>query len=496
MSLLDVVRPFRPALLATLMGAGIAASLLGGCAPELGPMPQVRPMGSLAAAQSLAAPAADWPADQWWRAYGDPQLDALETEALAGAPDLAAAAARVRQAAAAVESDRASRLPQLAANAQSQTTKQSLNEGFPPAFQSFLPAGYHTQSRATLDLDWELDLFGASRARLRASAALADAQAADAQAARLQLTTSVAGGYAQLSRLYADRDAAVAAVRVRSDTADLVDRRLRNGLETQGELATAQGGVPEAQAQVDALDRQIVVQRHALAALLGAGPDRGLSLARPTPLQLRGVGLPATVTTDLIGRRPDIAFARARARAAALRVKGAKADFYPTIAITGDYGLASLGADKFFNTPGSVIGALGPSLRLPIFSAGRLEGALRARRGEYDEAVALYDRTLVNALRDVADAAAQLQSLGVELGDAQRSLAAAEGAYRISQLRYTGGLSPYLNVLTAEGVLLNNRRNVADLQAQAAGLDVNLVRALGGGFRDPSADRPILTASR
>ena len=363
----------------------------------------------------------------------------------------------------------------------------SLNEGFPNAFKTFLPAGYHTQSRATLDLEWQLDFFGANRARIRASAALAQAQAADAASARIQLTTQVAGAYAQLARLYADRDAAVEAVRVRRDTVDLVGRRLRNGLETRGELATAQGGVPEAQAQVDALDRQILVQRHAIAALVGAGPDRGLQLARPQPLALRSFGLPPGVTTDLIGRRPDVSVARERARAASLRVKGAKADFYPTITLSGDYGLASLGADKFFDTPDAIIGALGPSLRLPIFSAGRLEGALRARRGEYDEAVAVYDRTLINALRDVADAAAQIQSLSVELGDARQSLAAAEEAYRISKLRYTGGLAPYLNVLTAEGILLNNRRNVADLEAQAAGLDVDLVRALGGGFRDASA---------
>lgn len=496
MSLFKSAAAFRPTLLAALLGAGFAASLLGGCAPDLGAAPHVRPIGTLAAAQSLTAPAADWPRDDWWRAYGDPQLDALETEALAGSPDLAAAAARVRQAAAAVESDRASRVPQLAVNAQSQTTKQSLNEGFPDAFKSFLPAGWHTQSRATLDLDYDLDLFGANRARIHASEALADAQAADAQAARLQLTTAVAGAYAQLARLYADRDAAVDAVRVRRQTVELVGQRLRNGLETRGELATAQGGVPEAQAQVDALDRQILVQRHAIAALLGAGPDRGLAITRPALLKVPDFGLPATVTTDLVGRRPDITFARERARAASLRTQGARLDFYPTITISGDLGLASLGIDKFVQTPDSVIGALGPALRLPIFSAGRLEGAYRARRGEYDEAVAVYDRTLVNALRDVADAASQLQSLGVELNDARQSLSAAEEAYRIAQLRYTGGLSPFLNVLTAEGILLNNRRNVADLQAQAAGLDVDLVRALGGGFRDPAADRPITTASR
>ena len=209
----------------------------------------------------------------------------------------------MRQAAAAVESDKASILPQLAANGQSQTTKQSLNEGFPDAFKSFLPAGYHTQSRATLDLDWELDLFGANRARIRASAALADAQAADAQAARLQLTTNVAGAYAQLSRLYADRDAAVEAVRVRGDTVTLVGQRLRNGTGDARRTPHRAGRRPRS---AGAGGRPRPADRGCSAtpsrALLGEGPDRGLAIARPGPLTLRSFGLPATVTTDLIGR--------------------------------------------------------------------------------------------------------------------------------------------------------------------------------------------------
>ncbi len=487
---------FRPLFLGALVAGAFALGALGGCAPDLGPAPSSRPIGAYAATRSLAAPAAEWPADAWWTAYGDPQLDRLEAEALAGAPDIVAAAARVRQAQAVVEQSRAYRLPQLSATGQSQTTKQSLNEGFPKDFTQFIPAGYRTQTRATLDLDWQLDFFGANRARLAAATSQAEALRADEASARLQLATQVASAYTQLARLYADRDAAVEAVRVRRETVELVNRRLLNGLETRGELATAQGGVPAAQADVDALDRQITVQRQAIAALVGAGPDRGLELARPAPLKLKSFGLPATVTTDLVGRRADLSAARARALAAAGRMKGAKADFYPSISLTGDYGLASLGVDTFLDTPRSIIGALGPSVRLPIFSAGRLEGAYRGARAEYDEAVALYDRTLVTALRDVASAAAGVQALQVELSDARAALTASEDAYRVARLRYTGGLSPYLNVLTAEGTLLTNRRNVADLEAQAAGLDVDLVRALGGGFRDPAAAAPITTAAR
>lgn len=488
---------FRPSFAAALLaGAASAALALGGCAPNLGAAPLPKAPGAYAAAQSLKAPVADWPSDRWWDAYGDPQLAALIDEALAGSPDLAAAAARVRRAEATAEVARSANNPDISGAGSIQTTKISKNQGFPDSFKSFLPGGYRTQTRATIDLDWQLDFFGANRKRLASAVSLADAQAADAAAARLQLSTSVAGAYAQLARLYADQDAAQEAVRVRRDTVTLVGQRLQNGLETRGELATAQGGVPQAQAEVDALARQITLQRHALAALLGQGPDRGLRIARPVLLQLKAFGLPADVTTDLIGRRPDISAARARAQAAADRIGAARADYYPRIALTGTYGLQSLGLDTFLQTPDSVVGALGPSIRLPIFAGAQLNGQLRGARAEYDEAVALYDRALANALRDVADAAVGVQSLQTELADARATLVASEEAYRVARLRYTGGLAPYLNVLTAEGTLLVARRTVADLQAQAAGLDVDLVRALGGGFRDLAADRPITTAAR
>ena len=490
-----------PGLMASLLGVGVAAGSLGGCAPDLGPAPVVKPVASYAASHSLAAPSADWPADAWWTVYGDPQLNEMEAQALVGSPDLAVAAARVGQAQALVEQQGAEGKPQVAANGSIQTHKQSLNEGFPPSFKGFLPAGYHTQTNASIDLEWDLDFFGANRARLAAATSAADAARADEAAARLQLSTNVAAAWAELARLYADRDAAVDAVRIRSQTFDLVGRRLRNGLETRGELAQAEGGVPAAQADVEALDRAILEQRHAMAALIGAGPDAGLALPRPKPLAARVFGLPSDVAVDLVGRRPDLTAARLRAEAAASRTKGAKRDFYPNITLGGSYGLASLGINTFTQTPDSIVGTLGPALRLPIFSMGRLESAYRGRRGEYDEAVASYDRTLANALRDVSDAATGVQSLQAQIASARSALASDEEAYRVAQLRYTGGLSPFLNVLTVENTLIAQRRTVADLEGQAAGVDVALVRALGGGYRDSTmttatGPAPMRTASR
>jgi NodT family efflux transporter outer membrane factor (OMF) lipoprotein len=192
------------------------------------------------------------------------------------------------------------------------------------------------------------------------------------------------------------------------------------------------------------------------------------------------------VAVDLVGRRPDIVAARLRAKAAAKRIKVAKADFYPNIDLSADYGVQSLGIDKLFQYS-SVIGAIGPAIHLPIFSEGRLEGAYRGARAEYDAAAASYDQTLANALRDVADAITAERALQSQVKDARAQLASADDAFHIATLRYRGGLSPYINVLTAENGALTARRNLADLQAQAVTLDVGLVRALGGGYAAPDA---------
>ncbi len=467
-----------------MAGLMFCVVMLSACAPTLGPKPSLSRPGAYATSQSFAAPAANWPDDRWWEAYGDPQLNALEAEALQGSPNLKTAQARVRQASATAETARAALLPQFSGEGGVQTTKQSLNEGYPSEFRQFLPAGYHTQTRIAADVDWQLDFFGRNRAAFAAATSDAEASQADAAAARLQLTVAVASAYADLIRLYADRDAAQDALRVRRATLQLVGQRLQNGLETRGEFSQQAEFVPAAQGDIDAIDRQILASQHQIAALMGAGPDSGLHIARPGPSRARAFGLPAHLAVDLVGRRPDLMAARLRAEAAAKRVKVARADFYPNIDLQGVYGIQSLGINTLFQYA-SVIGAVGPAIRLPIFSEGRLEGAYRGARAEYDAAAASYDQTLANALRDVADAVTAQRALASQLSDAQSQLVSADDAYRVATLRYQGGLSPYLNVLTAENGALTARRSVADLQAQAVSLEVALVQALGGGFSAP-----------
>jgi NodT family efflux transporter outer membrane factor (OMF) lipoprotein len=436
-----------------------------------------------AATESFDAPAADWPRDRWWTSYADPQLDALIDEALRNSPDLKTVEARVRIARAQLEETGAARLPSVSADAGIQTVKSSINEGFPDEFKPLLPFGYHTQTKIAASLDYQLDFFGRNRAALAAATSAAEAARADEAAARLQLSTAVASAYADLLRLYADRDAAVNAIQVRQSTLDLIRQRFRNGLDTQGTVSQQAEFVPSAKGDLVVIDRQIAATRNQIAALLGAGPDRGLAIARPVAPLLRDFGLPPNLKADLIGRRPDIVAARLRAEAAAKRIKVARADFYPNVDLEASYGVQSLGLNDLLDK-GSIVGALGPAVHLPIFSGGQLEGAYRGARAEYDAAVAAYDRSLTDALRDVADVVIDHRALQSQIVDARASLASSEDAYRIATLRYKGGLTPYLNVLTAENSVLAARRNLADLQAQSLSLDVALVRALGGGFAD------------
>jgi NodT family efflux transporter outer membrane factor (OMF) lipoprotein len=473
----------RPAVrAAALASAGAAVLALAACAPDLGPRPQPKPLAAYATQKTFQAPPAPWPSQDWWTRYGDPELDALVAEALKGSPSLAQAQARLRAAEAQAMEAGAALVPQVTANGQLQEARQSLNMGYPPQFQSFLPHGWNPHARATLDLQWQLDFFGRNRAALAAATSEAEAAAADAAAARLQLSTAVATAYADLARLYAERDDAEAALKVRQQTSELVGQRLENGLETRGAFAQVAANVPAARRELTAIDQQIEVTRHQLAALMGEGPDRGLAIPRPKPGRIAAFGLPPALGAELIGRRPDVAAARLRAEAAARRIKVARADYYPNIDLIASYGLESLGLGMFLDH-NSQTGAAGAAVTLPIFQGRRLEGRLRGARAEYDAAVASYDQALTQALRETADAITGSKAVSAQLADARSALASSEEAYRVARLRYEGGLATLLDVLTAENAVLANRRIVTDLQAQALSADVALVRALGGGYR-------------
>ena len=461
----------RAALLSLMLLTGACASV-----PHLGPKPMPRAAGDYASSKSLAGSPAEWPGDGWWKRYGDAQLDQLITEGLAGSPDLAAAAARFRRAQGLAQAAGAKLLPTIDVNASISEVNPSNKLGL-PVWDGFKEVG-----NAGLSFNFDLDLWGKNRAALRAAKKDAEGARYDAQEARLMLTTGIASTYSDLTALYAQRDSLQSALDIRTKTLALVKQRVDVGLDNDSALRLAQARIPQTKADLAATDEAITLNKHALAALLGQGPDRALTIARPSPGSLAAQGLPPNTSIDLIGRRPDIAAARVRLEAAAERIKEARAAFYPNISISALAGFSSLGLGSLFSG-GSAFASATPAITLPIFHGGSLQGQYRGRRGEYDEAVAMYDGQVVQALRETADTVTSQKSLIDRLGQSRSALASYEQALELARIRYKQGLSTYLDVLTAQESVVNARLAVAQLETRAFTLDVQLVRALGGGFQ-------------
>jgi len=458
-----------------------ASVLLAGCAqlPAVDPPPQLRGADSFATRAAFEAPAAVWPSDRWWTAYGDPQLDALIDQALADSPTLAAATARLAQAQAMTQVAGSASKPQL--SAQASATQEKLSYNFlTPGDQT--PQDWNDYGRAGLDFRWELDFWGKNRAALAAATSQQDAARAELAQTRLLLASGIAAHYAELSRLHANRETAAQSLEIRRKTAGLFAQRLEHGLETRGSMRSADARRAAAEGALLALDEQIALQRHRLAALLGAGPDRGAAITPPTLKLDRSFGLPSELAVDLLGRRPDVVAARLNAQAQASRIEQKKTEFYPNVNLSAFIGVQALGLNMLTRS-GSSVGAAGPAISLPIFSGGRLQGELRGAHARHAEAVANYNHTVANALHEVANAATSQRVLGQRLGKAQEAVDAAAEAHRQARSRYDGGLATYLEVLTAEDALLASLDALTNLRSASFSLDIALQRALGGGYR-------------
>jgi NodT family efflux transporter outer membrane factor (OMF) lipoprotein len=483
----------RPFLLATL-----SAAVLSACASfqGLAPRASLSDANGLAAQKTVAAAAkadAPWPATDWWQALGDPQLNQLMGEALAGNPGLRLAHARVDRAAALAGLADANRYPEVTAGADVSEQRFSKHGLVPPP----LAGNWHTVNRLALDFSYEFDFWGKNEAAFQSALGQTRAAEAEEQQARLVLSTGLARSYLQLQRQYEQLDIAEALLRQRQQLLDLTHQRVAAGLDSNVELKQAEAAIPAAQADIAALHEQMDLLRNQLAALAGAGPDRGAAIARPAVATQRELALPAALPADLIGRRPDVAAGRWRVEAAAQDITVAKADFYPNVNLLAFAGFQSIGLNHLLQG-GSAIAGIGPAISLPVFDAGRLRSQLAARDADYDAAAEQYNASLVEALREVADQVAAWRGIEVQMAQSDAALARFQEAYDLALLRYREGLSNYLTVLTVEGQVLGQQRQLADLRARQRDTAVGLVRALGGGYQPealpaaaqiPAADR-------
>jgi NodT family efflux transporter outer membrane factor (OMF) lipoprotein len=465
------------------LASGLLTLALSGCGlPDLGVRPQTRGPATLATAQTFGVtdPNAAWPQQEWWKAYGDPQLDALVAEALAGSPDVAAAAARVRQARGVAEVSRADTLPDLAAQGAVGVAKQSYNNGIPA---EFLPNGWKDTGTLAVTGDFDLDLWGRRRKLLAAATSEAQAAQADAAQATLILASNVVSSYFDLARLLARDEALVQAVQSRESLGSLTSRRAQQGLENQTPVRQTQAETLRSRIALSANREAIAARRHALAALLGEGPDRGLAITPAALAQVTETPLPADAGIALAGRRPDIVAARLRVEGAGKRIDIAKTAYLPDISLQGLVGLTSLGLSNLFDS-GSTYGNAGGAFSLPIFDGGRIRGEYRQARGGFDLAVADYNATVVDALREIADALASRDAARAQEQDAAQARIEAEAAYDLATKRYNAGLSTYIEALSAQQLAIDAREAAIDAHFRTLSSEIALKRALGGGFAD------------
>ena len=420
-----------------------------------------------------------WPENKWWLRYNDAQLNALVDEAIHDSPSLKAAAARLKSAEGLAQQAGASRYIQAGMALSASESKVSYQ------YQAYAPPkNWNDYGSATLNFSYDFDFWGKNKAAVAAATSDFAAAQAESATANLMISTSLVQSYAELARLYANRDTAVTALDIRKKTVSLLQQRFSNGLETQGAVRQAEALRANAEAELLSIDESIALQKNALAALLGKGPDRGLSNARPGVKLEQSFGLPKDAGVGLLGHRPDVTASRWRAESAAKRIGIAKAQFYPDVSLSAFIGYQAFGLDNLTRS-GNNAGSIGPALYLPLFTGGRLQGQLTTAEASYEEAVANYNNTVTQAFHDVADVVTSSKALTARLQKTQEAVDAAQDAYQIANNRYRGGLATYLDVLTAEDALLGSQRALVNLQSRSFSLDVALVHALGGGYQAP-----------
>lgn len=466
--------------------------IIAGCASSGGIAPQRQTLEPNALDAGAAVREADrsarWPDADWWRAYGDTQLDTLVSQAITGSPSLAAADARVREAQSLAGVAAAALAPHVRGNLS--ITRQHWADN--PLYYGPGELANQTtwNNTGTLGFSYRLDLWGGDEHAHEQALDAAHERAADARAAQLELEVNLARAYVDFSKQYALLDIATNTLTRQRDLAALASRRLRGGIGTQLEVSQAEAPLPEYERQIDALQEAVELDRNQLAALAGKGPGAGAALTRPALALDAPLALPSALPAELIGHRPDVVAARWAVAGAARGIDVAHAAFYPNIDLMASLGGFAAGGPLFqFLHAANGAWTAGPALSLPIFEGGALRGRLGAAAATYDEAVEHYNGSVVAALKQIADQIVQLRSLAVQQRDAERSVSAAQRSYQLSQVGYRRGLNDYVNVIVSETQWLGAQQRVAQVRAERLAAYAALMGALGGGLTAP-ADSP------
>ncbi|MDF1823218.1 MAG: efflux transporter outer membrane subunit [Verrucomicrobiales bacterium] len=418
------------------------------------------------------------PAGRWWDCFDDAGLRRLIEKLDKDNPSLAAALARYDRTRTELGLAKADQLPTIYGDTSVTNKRDSASGVFVP------PDLTYNEFRSALNLEYEIDLWGRVRRTVEASIAETEAAEADWAAAKLSLRSELARTYFNLRFIDSEIAVLKQSVELRRENWRLIDARVRGGETTDLDLARAETELETTRAQLLGLQRTRATYFNALAFLCGEVPG---SFELPSGGIQSPPQIPSGLPSELLSRRPDIAAADSRMRAAAARIGAVRASYLPSINLVGVGGLSSLELADFFD-PTSFFGSIGPQIRVPIYNAGRSAWEENRAFADSDEAVAIYRETVLGAFRDVEDALSGIRFLDREIAAHLQASSSADRAARLSQKRYDGGLVSYLEVVDAERTALTEKRSLVQARSARLLATVQLIEALGGGWEIPIPD--------
>ncbi|KWE53837.1 RND transporter [Burkholderia ubonensis] len=482
----------RRSMRMTSWTAGVLAALLAlsGCVPSgFLPSLSLRAPAEDALARTAGPGAAGaWPAPDWVAQLQDPQLDQLVEQALQQNPDLQVAQARLRIAQAQLQQFDA--LTGLTGTAGATVSRARMPQpgdiadvsigGYKVPVQIFGdPAA--SPSSVFVALNYQLDLWGRNKAATKSLMSLRDAARVEADQVRLAMSTAIVAVYCRLDQAYAARDLLQQKLKVSQRVTTVLRERTARGIDNAYDASDASIKRSRLLGQIALNDEQIKLAQVQLGVLSGRGPERGLALQRPHVGTFGDAALPARLPADLLGRRPDIVAARLRVEAAFANADSTRAQFYPDVNLVALGGVFALTPASLFSRD-ALAGSVGPAVSLPIFDRGRLKAKLGADVAQADVAIGLYNKTVDDALGQVAQLVTSLQTSQTLVAQQQDAVAAAQKIVQIATDRHRRRLLMQKDVDVAQLTLIDERAQLIDLLGKQRTLRVGLIGALGGGF--------------
>jgi multidrug efflux system outer membrane protein len=461
------MKPLRGVLRCLVLGA----PLLAGCA--VGPDYKRPAVDAPQAFRFQAGEAHEVANTAWWEQFHDPVLNDLIGVALRENKDVKIAAARIEQYLGLYESTRSLLLPQIGAGV------GGTRAGLPRSIIGQSPETVLNQYEAAVSANWEIDLFGKRRRQTETSHALVLASVEGRRATVLTLVSAVAISYVTLRELERQLQIARDTVASRKASFLLFKDKFEGGTVSELELAQTQSDYEAALVQIPRLESLVGQQEDALSILLGRNPG---PIPPGQPLQALNIpAVPAGLPSELIERRPDLRQAEQQLIAANAQIGAARAQYFPTISLTGLFGYISPQFSRLFSGPAKGW-SYGLNASVPIFTGGGIAGQVHQAEAAQQEALLSYQKAIQVAFQEVSDALLAQAKAREELAYQERQVATLGKYLELARLRYDEGYTSYIEVLDAERNLFNAQITYAQTQALIYVSLVSLYKAMGGGW--------------